>query len=190
MQAQERNAQVIDCKTKKKLNMGIGKGRSKIDLDGLKASMDSENEAVEQEDALAAKIEEFKRAKEDLEEAVKKMEEATTALNAAKDKADEVVTGISTAITNAQGKPIGVKVHPETLKALNEVCTNFVVEVGTKLMEHRDKQIELQAEHRKKLARMLEKGQGVWLSDRWMKFLVVFFVLYALIAIVYVKIMV
>lgn len=169
--------------------MGIGKGRSKIDLDGLKASMDSENEAVGQEDALAAKIEEFKRAKEDLEEAVKKMNDATTALNAAKDKADEVVMGISTAITNAYGKPIGVKVHPETLKSLNEVCTNFVVEVGTKLMEHRDKELELQAEHWKKLARMLEKGQGVWLSDRWMKFLVVFILLYALIAIVYVKIM-
>lgn len=166
--------------------MGIGKGRSKIDLDGLKASMDSENEAVEQEDALAAKIEEFKRAKEDLEEAVKKMEEATTALNAAKDKAGEVVTGISTAITNAYGKPIGVKVHPETLKALNEVCTNFVVEVGTKLMEHRDKELELQVEYHEKMARMLEKGQGVWLSDRWMKFLVGFFILYTAVLFIYV----
>lgn len=166
--------------------MGIGKGRSKIDLDGLKASMDSENEAVEQEDALAAKIEEFKRAKEGLEKAVKKMEEATTALNAAKDKAGEVVMGISTAISNAHGKPIGVKVHPETLKALDEVCTNFVVEVGTKLLEHRDKELELQAEHRKKLARMIEKGQGVWLSDRWMKFLVVFILLYTAVLFIYV----
>jgi len=166
--------------------MGIGKGRSRIDLEGLKTSIDNENEAVEQEDALIAKIEEFKRAKEELAEAVKKMEEATTALNAAKDKAGEVVTGISTAITDAQGKPIGVKVNPETLKVLKEVYTNFIVEIGTKLMEHRDKQIELQAEHRKKLARMLENGQGVWLSDRWMKFLVGFILLYTVALFVYV----
>ena len=31
------------------------------------------------------------------------------------------------------------RVHPDTLKALNEICTNFVVEVGKQLMAHRDR---------------------------------------------------
>ena len=31
----------------------------------------------------------------------------------------------------------------DTGKALNEICTNFVVEVGKQLMAHRDRQLEL-----------------------------------------------
>ena len=34
----------------------------------------------------------------------------------------------------------------DTGKALNEICTNFVVEVGKQQMAHRDRQLELQKE--------------------------------------------
>ena len=50
----------------------------------------------------------------------------------------------------------------DTGKALNEICTNFVVEVGKQLMAHRDRQLELQKEHEERIARML-----------WMKILIV-----------------
>lgn len=72
-----------------------------------------------------------------------------------------------------QKKDIGARVHPDTLKALNEICTNFVVEVGKQLMAHRDRQLELQKEHEERIARMLERNKGVWVSDGWMKILIV-----------------
>ena len=59
------------------------------------------------------------------------------------------------------------------MKALNEICTNFVVEVGKQLMAHRDRQLELQKEHEERIARMLERNKGVWMSDGWMKILIV-----------------
>ena len=49
-------------------------------------------------------------------------------------------------MADLQKKDIGARVHPDTLKALNEICTNFVVEVGKQLMAHRDRQLELQKE--------------------------------------------
>ena len=54
-------------------------------------------------------------------------------------------------------------------------------------MAHRDKQLELQKEHEKRIARMLEKSKGVWLSDSWVKVLFVFFLLCTTIVIIYAK---
>ena len=66
----------------------------------------------------------------------------------------------------------------DTGKALNEICTNFVVEVGKQQMAHRDRQLELQKEHEERIARMLERNKGVWVSDGWMKILIVCILLY------------
>ena len=55
----------------------------------------------------------------------------------------------------------------DTGKALNEICTNFVVEVGKQLMDHRDRQLELQKEHEERIARMLERNKGFFfLSEK------------------------
>lgn len=40
-------------------------------------------------------------------------------------------------------------------------------------MAHRDKQLELQKEHEKRIARMLESNDGIWLSNRWATFTVI-----------------
>ena len=54
-------------------------------------------------------------------------------------------------MADLQKKDIGARVHPDTLKAVNEICTNFVVEVGKQLMAHRDRQLELQKEHEERM---------------------------------------
>ena len=36
-------------------------------------------------------------------------------------------------------------------------------------MAHRDKQLEQQEKHEKRIASMLEKSKGIWFSDRWVK---------------------
>ena len=87
-----------------------------------------------------------------------------------------------------QTKKIGAQVHPQTLKSLNNICTNFVVEVGRQLMAYRDKQLELQKDHEKRIDCMLEKSKGIWLSDKWVKILFVCFLLYNALVILYVHI--
>lgn len=140
--------------------MGIGKGKSgKIDIDSLICSVNNENKATQETSSLAEKVAE--------------LEQTTAALNAAIDRMESIVSKFNASIQEMQAKKIGAQVHPQTLKSLNNICTNFVVEVGRQLMAHRDKQLELQKEHEKRIACMLEKNEGVWLSNRWLKILTI-----------------
>lgn len=140
--------------------MGIGKGKSdKIDIDGLIGSVNNENKATQEASSLSEKVAE--------------LEQATKALNTAIDRADSIIIGFNNSVKELQSKKIGAQVHPQTLKSLNDICTNFVVEVGRQLMAHRDKQLEQQKEHEKRIARMLESNDGIWLSNRWATFTVI-----------------
>lgn len=148
------------------MNMGIGKGKSdSIDLDGLMGRIDNENKVTQEESRLS--------------EQIAKLQKITTVLNTTIDRAENLATGINNSVKELQEKKIGAQVHPQTLKALNEICTNFVVEVGRQLMVHRDKQLELQKEHEKRIVQMLEKSKGVWLSDKWTKLLLYVFLVYS-----------
>ena len=154
--------------------MGIGKGKSdKIDIDGLIGGIDNEGKILQVERRLTENIAELKQT--------------TAALNAAIDRMESIVSKFNPSVQEMQAKEISAQVHPQTLKSLNNICTNFVVKVGRQLMVHRDKQLELQKEHEKRIACMLEKSKGIWLSDRWMKILFTFFLLYTTIVIIYVK---
>ena len=140
--------------------MGIGKGKSdKIDIDGLMGSVNNENKATQEASSLSEKVAE--------------LEQATKALNTAIDRADSIIIGFNNSVKELQSKKIGAQVHPQTLQSLNNICMNFVVEVGRQLMAHRDKQLELQKEHEKRIARMLESNDGIWLSNRWATFTVI-----------------
>ena len=155
--------------------MGIGKGKSdKIDIDGLIESSDNEGKILQVEHSLTENIAELKQT--------------TATLNAAIDRMESIVSKFNSSVQEMQAKKIGAQVHPQTLKSLNNICTNFVVEVGRQLMSHRDKQLELQMEHEKRIARMLEKSKEVWLSGKWVKILFACFLLYNAVVILYVHI--
>lgn len=140
--------------------MGIGKGKSdKINIDGLIGSVNNENKATQEASSLSEKVAE--------------LEQATKALNTTIDRADSIIIGFNNSVNELQSKKIGAQVHPQTLKSLNDICTNFVVEVGRQLMAHRDKQLKLQKEHEERIARMLESNEGIWLSNRWTTFAVI-----------------
>ena len=142
------------------MNMGIGKGKfDKIDIDGLIESSDNEGKLLQIERNLTENMAELKQT--------------TAALNAAIDRMESIVSKYNSSVQEMQAKEIGAQVYPQTLKSLNNICTNFVVEVGRQLMAHRDKQLELQMEHEKRIARMLKKNDGVWLSNRWVKILTI-----------------
>ena len=155
--------------------MGIGKGKSdKIDIDGLIESSDNEGKILQVERSLTENIAELKQT--------------TAALNAAIDRMESIVSKFNSSAQEMQMKKIDAQVHPQTLKSLNNICMNFVVEVGRQLMAHRNKQLELQKEHEKRIACMLEKSKGIWLSDKWVKILFVCFLLYNVLVIFYVHI--
>ena len=153
--------------------MGIGKGKSdKIDIDGLIESSDNEGKILQVERSLTENIAELKQT--------------TAALNAAIDSMERIISKFNSSVQEMQTKKIGAQVHPQTLKSLNNICTNFVVEVGRQLMAYRDKQLEQQEEHEKRIACMLEKSKGIWLSDKWVKILFICFLLYNVLVILYV----
>ena len=140
--------------------MGIGKGKSdKIDLDGLMEGFDNKNKVMQIDNSLTEKDAELKQT--------------IISLNATIGRMENIALDFNSSVQKIQAKKIGARVHPQTLKSLNNICTNFVVEVGRQLMAHRDKQLELQKEHEKRIARMLEKNEGVWLSNRWFKILTI-----------------
>ena len=154
--------------------MGIGKGKSdKIDIDGLIESSDNEGKILQVERSLTENIAELKQT--------------TAALNAAIDRMESIISKFNSSVQEMQTKKIGAQVHPQTLKSLNNICTNFVVEVGRQLMAYRDKQLEQQEEHEKRIACMLEKSKGIWLSDKWVKILFICFLLYNVLVILYVQ---
>lgn len=155
------------------MNMGIGKGKSdKIDIYGLIESSDNEGKILQVERSLTENIAELKQT--------------TAALNAAIDRMESIISKFNSSVQEMQTKKIGAQVHPQTLKSLNNICTNFVVEVGRQLMAYRDKQLEQQEEHEKRIACMLEKSKGIWLSDKWVKILFICFLLYNVLVILYV----
>lgn len=82
---------------------------------------------------------------------------AFTALNAAKDSADNIVNGICNAIVKAEKNTvIQAKIGPDELAKINQ-CTT----------KHIKSEEELLESHRKKLAKHLRNSEGIWLSDRW-----------------------
>ena len=81
---------------------------------------------------------------EETDRRIAKLRDLLKEISAVKDSMADIITGFTHAVADLQKKDIGARVHPDTLKALNEICTNFVVEVGKQLMAHRDRQLELQ----------------------------------------------
>lgn len=174
--------------------MGIGKGKSdRIDIDGLMGNTGNEDQAAQEENGLSQKIEELKKARialsaaaEKLEEATREMSKATLALDTAGQNADNIVTGISRAIVDAQQNTVfTARLHKEDLDIFRELYVQLVKDELDTLQAHRDKQDECMKQHEKRIGRILRHHEGIWLSDRWMKILAVSLSLYNVIMFLY-----
>ena len=118
--------------------MGIGKGKSdKINIDGLIESTNNESKILQVERSFTENIAELKQT--------------TAVLNAAIDRMESIVSKFNSSAQEMQMKKIDAQVHPQTLKSLNNICMILVVEVGRQFMAHRNKQLELQKEHEKRI---------------------------------------
>ena len=115
-------------------------------------------------------LKEINAVKEELHEVhgslmrtVQRERTAFNALNAAKDSADNIVTGICNAIAKAeQDTVIPAKIGTEELVKVNQCSANHI-KAEEALLES----------HRIKLAKHLRKSEGIWLSNRWFTILLV-----------------
>lgn len=88
---------------------------------------------------------------------------AFNALVAAKGSADNIVSGICNAIVKAEKNTvIQAKIGTDELTKINQ-CTAAHIKAEEELLER----------HRNKLAKHLQNSEGICLSDRWLKILLV-----------------
>lgn len=98
-----------------------------------------------------------------LKHTVQRERTAFNALLAAKDSADNIVDGISNAIVKAERNTvIRAKVNTDELAKVNQCSAN-----------HIKAEKDLLEEHSKKLAKHLQKNEGIWLSSRWLMFMII-----------------
>ena len=98
-----------------------------------------------------------------LKHTVQRERAAFNALLAAKDNADNIVDGINRAIVKAeQNTVIRATVNTEELAKVHQ-C----------IADHIKAEKELLEEHSKKLAKHLQHNEGIWLSTRWLIFVMI-----------------
>ena len=88
---------------------------------------------------------------------------AFNALVAAKDSADNIVNGICNAIVKAERHTvIQAKIGMDELAKVNQ-CSATHIKAEEEILER----------HRTRLAKHLRNNEGIWLSNRWLKILLV-----------------
>jgi len=160
--------------------MGIGKAKSdNIDIDSLMGDFNNNKMYVFEDNDFKQKIEELKNARLTLEATVNKMEAATIALHAATNSAENIVTGICNAIVKAeQNTQFKANISPEQLVQLQQLL-NQAIETWKNILEnHRSEQTKMLTDHESNIRKILKQNEGIWFSDFWMKFLVIFLFVY------------
>ena len=98
-----------------------------------------------------------------LKHTVQRERTAFNALLAAKDSADNIADGINRAIVKAeQHTVIRAKVGTDELAKVHQ-CTARHIKAEEELLE----------KHRNKMAKRLQSNEGIWLSNRWLIFVVI-----------------
>ena len=144
--------------------MGIGKGKSdKIDIDGLIGGIDNKSKVAQEESKLEQKIKELKDVRLELEAATRKMEEVTFALKTATDSADSIISGICRAIVKAE----------QNIVIRAKISTDELTKVHQFTARHIKAEEELLEKHYNKMAKRLQSNEGIWLSNRWLIFVVI-----------------
>ena len=98
-----------------------------------------------------------------LKHTVQRERSAFNALVAAKDSADNIVDGINRAIVKAeQHTVIHAKIGTDELAKVHQ-CTADHIKAEEELLER----------YRNKMAKRLQSNEGIWLSTRWLIFVVI-----------------
>lgn len=176
--------------------MGIRKSKdTHIDIDKMFSDVDADvqiekenSKADEHLKTIRASTAMLRAHSQKLCDCVEAEKNATAALNAAAESCDNAVTGICNAILAAQQNTVfKTKIEPEHLAILQQLIADGIAKDGELLEEHRAKQAQMLAEHEEKMRKILSRGQGIWLSDFWVKVLDISILAFTLTTFLYVK---
>ena len=98
-----------------------------------------------------------------LKHTVQRERTAFNALVAAKDSADNIVNGINRAIVKAEQNTV--------IRAT--VCTEELAKVHQCTVQHLKAEEEMLKKHSVKMTKRLQSNEGIWLSNRWLIFMVI-----------------
>lgn len=98
-----------------------------------------------------------------LKHTVQRERTAFNALIAAKDSADNIVNGINRAIVKAEQNTV---IHAQ-------IDTDELAKVHQCTADHIKAEEELLEKHSNKMAKRLQNNEGIWLSNRWLIFVVI-----------------
>lgn len=103
-------------------------------------------------------------------------------LKSAVDSSDNVINGICNAIVKAERDTrFKATISSEHLAQLQGLLNQAVKAWKTVLENHHSEQMKMLSEHESNMRKTLRRNEGVWFSDFWMKFLVIFLFVYTVV---------
>ena len=79
---------------------------------------------------------------------------------------------IANSFDEIASKPISLGIKQESIDEFRSEKNRYIEEEKEVLATHRTKMLKMLEEHEKKTRNIIRKGEGIWLSDFWMKILV------------------
>ena len=79
---------------------------------------------------------------------------------------------IANSFDKIASKPIFLGIKQESINEFRSEKNRYIEAEKEVLATHRTKMLKILEEHEKKTKRIIQQGEGIWLSDFWMKILV------------------
>lgn len=168
--------------------MGIGKSKitSSINVDDMFKTAEISHEIEAEKLDADKRLAEVREAKEELlkihqclQDAIKAENDAARVLKAAIGSSDNIINGIYNAIVKAeQHTQFKATIKSEHLAQLQQLIDKAIEAWKTLLENHRSEQASMLTEHEANMRKILRRNEGIWFSDFWMKFLLIFLFVY------------
>ena len=139
----------------------------------LVQSIKDDEEKEKEQNRFDTTLEQIKEALallQKLLEAIKEAKESSVTtqkgLNAATQSADNAITGICSAIVQAQQTPVKTRLDDESLKQLNDNHTKWLGQEKQTLDDHHKQQEDSWQKHSQRLTDIVKNNEGVWISTK------------------------
>ena len=134
---------------------------------------EAENAIQEKLGLLRKEIQEMELSRTSLNEATKsqnsakdELDETMKAFYAAKDSADKIVTGIVAQIVRVENTRFTAQLDEGSVTQVQETNRKAIEQEGVVLAEHRKEQEAIFRKQSQRMAEIISRGEGVWMSLR------------------------
>ena len=134
---------------------------------------EAENVIQEKLGLLRKEIQEMELSRTSLNEATKsqnsakdELDETMKAFYAAKDSADNIVTGIVAQIVRVENMRFTAQLDEGSVTQVQETNRKAIEQEGVVLAEHRKEQEAIFRKQSQRMAEIISRGEGVWMSLR------------------------